>query len=227
MEPLMLTEKIDNYLLGKMPDAERQAFEQEMEADAALKREVALQREIISALCEQASIEQQVRQDAEAVRQRVGQHEKHISKTHRLTISIISSIAVAACLTVAFIIPQLNRLQDIPTPDYSSIHDMYSQSTIRGGDNIFSTISEATALMDNSRYGEAYNILSAATEQMGNVTRDNKQQYEIKEDLLYLQAVCAIKRHQLFRSKRLLRQVADMKGNHQQEAEQLLRQITD
>ena len=60
MEPLMQTEQIDNYLLGKMSDTERAAFEQQLAADAALRQKTALQREIINAIREQEVTNQQV-----------------------------------------------------------------------------------------------------------------------------------------------------------------------
>lgn len=43
-------ERIDNYLLGRMTDAEKLAFEQELAADAALREEVECQRAIVNAV---------------------------------------------------------------------------------------------------------------------------------------------------------------------------------
>lgn len=43
-------ERIDNYLLGRMTDAEKRAFEQELAADAALREEFECQRAIVNAV---------------------------------------------------------------------------------------------------------------------------------------------------------------------------------
>lgn len=211
----MQTEQIDNYLLGKMSDTERAAFEQQLAADAALRQKTALQREIINAIREQAAIEQKVRQQVKEIDLRI----KRQRKIRRWAIGILSPVAVAACLMAAVLIPQLHRLQNMPSPEYASIAGAYSN--LRG----FSDIPEITDLMDKGMYVEADEMITASIESLGDVTPDDSQQYETKEDLLYLQAVCAINQHRLLRSKRLLRQVADMKGLHRQEAEQLLKQI--
>ena len=60
---------------------------------------------------------------------------------------------------------------------------------------------------------------------MKDITSENRQAWSEKEDILYLQALCAIKQHQLYRSRRLLNGVVSMQGIHQQSALDLLNTI--
>ena len=50
--------KIDNYLLNRMSDAERQAFEAEMAADSQLKETVELQRLLVTEIQQRAFIDE-------------------------------------------------------------------------------------------------------------------------------------------------------------------------
>lgn len=65
----MKEERIDNYVMGKMTADERLSFEQEMAADVALQKEVALHREIVQAIRMKAAkvhlqkVERQIRAD--------------------------------------------------------------------------------------------------------------------------------------------------------------------
>lgn len=60
---LELMETIENYITGKLSDAEKSAFEKRMNADPALQKEVQLQQDLLKGI-ERAGIKQSVKQGA-------------------------------------------------------------------------------------------------------------------------------------------------------------------
>lgn len=109
-----MEEKIDRYILGKLPHDEVQAFEEEMRASEQLREEVALQREIVTAvqltaadamlrrLCadhiaEQAEAEREAREAAE----RRAEAER---RRRRAFTWGFATVALAACFVVGLFI---------------------------------------------------------------------------------------------------------------------------
>ena len=109
-----MEEKIDRYILGKLPHDEVQAFEEEMRASEELREEVALQREIVTAvqltaadamlrrlradhIAEQAEAEREAREAAE----RRAEAER---RRRRAFTWGFATVALAACFVVGLFI---------------------------------------------------------------------------------------------------------------------------
>ena len=115
MENLIITEKIDFYLSGKMSAEEQKAFEEQMNLDAELKREVDLQREVIRAIRKQA------------LRDKVKTFEKktRFKNLVRIITTALAPIAVAACVAGIVIVPQMQAVASL-----SEDTQLYSSATI-------------------------------------------------------------------------------------------------
>ena len=109
-----MEEKIDRYILGKLPHDEVQAFEEQMRASEELREEVALQREIVTAVqltaadamlrrlradhrAEQAEAEREAREAAE----RRAEAER---RRRRVFTWGFATVALAACFVVGLFI---------------------------------------------------------------------------------------------------------------------------
>ena len=101
--------------------------------------------------------------------------------------------------------------------------DAYSQ--LKGCDDASNAILEANALMHAGDYKQADKVLTQALDQMQEITSAEEQAWSEKEDIIYLRALCAIKQHKLYRSRRLLNEVVNMNATHKTEALQLLNTI--
>ena len=144
MENLIITEKIDFYLSGKMSAEEQKAFEEQMSLDAELKREVDLQREVIRAIRKQA------------LRDKVKTFEKktRFKNLVRIITTALAPIAVAACVAGIVIVPQMQAVASLSedTQLYSSatIEMIDAYSSLRGGDESSDVILNATELMQKN-----------------------------------------------------------------------------
>src|SRR5882724_3341097 len=65
---LQQIEKIEQYLKGLLPDAERKAFEAQLANDPALREELRLQQELVKGI-ERAALKQQVQRAGRQFRQ--------------------------------------------------------------------------------------------------------------------------------------------------------------
>ncbi len=219
MENLIITEKIDFYLSGKMSADEQKAFEEQMSLDAELKREVDLQREVIRAIRKQA------------LRDKVKIFEKkaRFKNVVRIITTALAPIAVAACVAGIVVVPQMQAVALLSenTQLYSSatteMIDAYS--SLRGGDESSDVILNATELMQKNEFKQADKILCECLKSLETVTKDDIQAYSAKEDMLYLRALCSIKEGKVYRTRNLLSQVIEMDITHKEEAQTLLNKI--
>jgi hypothetical protein len=127
------------------------------------------------------------------------------------------------------IAPQVNRLAKISNDaelfaaTNIEMNDAYSG--LKGCNDATNAILEANELMQSGNYKQADKILAQALEPMIDVTAEATQAWTEKEDMTYMRAMCAIKQHKLYRSRRLLNEVVNMNSSHKEEAEKLLNQI--
>ena len=219
MENLIITEKIDFYLSGKMSAEEQKAFEEQMNLDAELKREVDLQREVIRAIRKQA------------LRDKVKTFEKkaRFKNVVRIITTALTPIAVAACVAGIVIVPQMQAVALLSenTQLYSSatteMIDAYS--SLRGGDESSDVILNATELMQKNEFKQADKILCEGLKSLEKVTSDDIQAYSAKEDMLYLRVLCSIKEGKVYSTRNLLSQVVEMDITHKEAAQVLLNKI--
>ena len=96
----MKEERIDNYVMGKMTADERLSFEQEMAADVALQKEVALHRDVVRAIRMKAA-----KEHLQKVERQIRAEENRRKVFKRLA----PVITLAACLVVGVFVDYDNR----------------------------------------------------------------------------------------------------------------------
>lgn len=219
-------EQIDKYLAGQMTEDEKLQFERLLSADdSSLRDEMELQKEIILAI-RRRSLKEMLQDEEDSIQKEKDDHHKRVV---RWTLRSVASIAVAACFVGVIVIgPQMSRLSGLgDSPIYAEtaieMTNVYSQ--LKGCEESAEVILQANEYMQKGDYKQADAILTKALSDMKDITPENRQAWSEKEDILYLQALCAIKQHQLYRSRRLLNGVVSMQGIHQQSALDLLNTI--
>lgn len=219
-------EQIDKYLAGQMTEDEKLQFERLLSADdSSLRDEMELQKEIILAI-RRRSLKEMLQGEEESIQKEKKDHHKRVV---RWTLQSVASIAVAACFVGVIVIgPQMSRLSGLGESTIyaeTAIEMMNAYSQLKGCEESAEVILQANEYMQKGDYKQADAILTKALSDMKDITPENRQAWSEKEDILYLQALCAIKQHQLYRSRRLLYGVVSMQGIHQQSALDLLNTI--
>ena len=221
-------EQIDKYLAGQMTEDEKLQFERLLSAeDSSLRDEMELQKEIILAI-RRRSLKEVLQSEEDAI-QKEQEETDHHKRVVRRTLRSVASIAVAACFVGVIVIgPQMSRLSGLGESTIyaeTAIEMMNAYSQLKGCEESAEVILQANEYMQKGDYEQADAILTKALSDMKDITPENRQAWSEKEDILYLQALCAIKQHQLYRSRRLLNGVVSMQGIHQQSALDLLNTI--
>lgn len=219
-------EQIDKYLAGQMTEDEKLQFERLLSADdSSLRDEMELQKEIILAI-RRRSLKEMLQGEEKSIQKEKEDHHKRVV---RWTLRSVASIAVAACFVGVIVIgPQMSRLSGLGESTIyaeTAIEMMNAYSQLKGCEESAEVILQANEYMQKEDYKQADTILTKALSDMKDITSENRQAWSEKEDILYLQALCAIKQHQLYRSRRLLNGVVSMQGIHQQSALDLLNTI--
>jgi tetratricopeptide (TPR) repeat protein len=219
-------EQIDKYLAGQMTEDEKLQFERLLSADdSSLRDEMELQKEIILAI-RRRSLKEMLQGEEESIQKEKEDHHKRVV---RWTLRSVASIAVAACFVGVIVIgPQMSRLSGLGESTIyaeTAIEMTNAYSQLKGCEESAEVILQANEYMQKGDYKQADAILTKALSDMKDITPENRQAWSEKEDILYLQALCAIKQHQLYRSRRLLNGVVSMQGIHQQSALDLLNTI--
>lgn len=233
-------EKIRAYLTGEMSEAEKNEFERllldpnlSLEDRTKLQDEMELQKEIILAI-RHRGLKEMLRREEAKIKQEQDEADKAAAVTipllYRRIVRAGASSAIAACFVALLIIsPQAGRLATISndTELFASTNVEMSEaySGIKGCDDASEAIIRANELMAACDYKQADKELTQALEQMTDVTPETEQAWTEKEDMIYLRALCAIKQHKLYRSRRLLNEVINMNSTHKKQAQQLLDQI--
>ena len=232
MKTIERTELIDRYLLGDATAEEKMQVERllsdpELSLDdrEKFRKEMELQQEIILAIQKQGLKEMLQQADEKEEKE-----EEHHRKVRIWSIRSVASLAIAACFVGIIIIgPQMSRISNLSQQDafyaeaYADINNAYAM-VCRGESEATDAILEANALMQAGDYKQADAILLETLANMQDVS-EGTQAWEEKEDMLYLQALCAIKQHQLYRSRHLLNEVVNMNTTHKDKAQQLLNTI--
>jgi len=219
-------EQIDKYLAGQMTEDEKLQFERLLSADdSSLRDEMELQKEIILAI-RRRSLKEMLQGEEESIQKEKKDHHKRVV---RWTLRSVASIAVAACFVGVIVIGlQMSRLSGLGESTIyaeTAIEMMNAYSQLKGCEESAEVILQANEYLQKGDYEQADAILTKALSDMKDITPENRQAWSEKEDILYLQALCAIKQHQLYRSRRLLNGVVSMQGIHQQSALDLLNTI--
>lgn len=234
MNTIDRTDKIDDFLLGNMSEEEKKEFERLLSDDDTslvskqLKHDMELQQEIILAIKERGLKE--LLQKEESKLQAERQKKKGGQRILDLSVHILSPLAIAACLFGVFIhMPQVSNMDKLCSETglfvdaHMDIQNAYSG--LRGCEDVASVIMSADSLMQVGAYERADNLLAHEIKVLGPVAKEESQLWAEKEDMLYMQALCAIQRKQVYRSRALLVKVKEMNGMHAEHAQNLINQI--
>ena len=233
-------EKIRAYLTGEMSEAEKKEFERllldpnlSLEDRTKLQDEMELQKEIILAI-RRRGLKEMLRREEAKIKQEQEEADKVAAvrniPLYRRIIRAGATSALAACFVGLLIIgPQASRMATISNDAElfaaANVEMNEAYSGIKGCDDASEAIIRANELMAAGEYKQADKALVQALEPMADVTAEAEQAWTEKEDMTYLRALCAIKQHKLYRSRRLLNEVVNMNTTHKNEAQQLLNQI--
>lgn len=232
-------EKIRAYLTGEMSEAEKNEFERllldpnlSLEDRTKLQDEMELQKEIILAI-RRRGLKEMLRREEAKIKQEEAEGDKAAAKSiplYRRIMRAGASSAIAACFVGLLIIaPQASRLATISNDAElfaaANVEMNEAYSGIKGCDDASEAILRANELMAEGEFKQADKELAQALEPMADVTAEAEQAWTEKEDMTYMRALCAIKLHKLYRSRRLLNEVVNMNSTHKDEAQQLLNQI--
>jgi hypothetical protein len=191
-----------------------------------------LQKEIILAI-RRRGLKEMLRREEAKIKQEEAEGDKvtvRIVHRYRHLVRAGVSSAIAACFVGLLIIgPQASRLATISNDAelfaVANVEMNDAYSGIKGCDEASEAILRANELMAAGEYKHADKELAQALEPMADVTAEAEQAWTEKEDMTYMRALCAIKQHKLYRSRRLLNEVVNMNSTHKDEAQQLLNQI--
>ena len=232
-------EKIRAYLTGEMSEVEKKEFERllldpnlSLEDRTKLQDEMELQKEIILAI-RRRGLKEMLRREEAKIKQEEAEGDKvavRIIHRYRHLVRAGVSSVIAACFAGLLIIgPQASRLVTISNNAAlfaaANVEMNEAYSGIKGCDEASEAIMRANELMVAGEFKQADKELAQALELMADVTVGEAQAWTEKEDMTYMRALCAIKQHKLYRSRRLLNEVVSMNSTHKDEAQQLLRQI--
>ena len=232
-------EKIRAYLTGEMSEAEKKEFERllldpnlSLEDRTKLQDEMELQKEIILAI-RHRGLKEMLRREEAKIKQEQDEADKVavriIHRYRHLVRAGVSSVIAACFVGLLVIAPQVNRLATISNDAElfaaANVEMNEAYSGIKGCDEASEAILRANELMAAGEFKQADKELAQVLELMADVTAEAEQAWTEKEDMIYLRALCAIKQHKLYRSRRLLNEVVNMNSTHKDEAQQLLNQI--
>lgn len=241
MKALDRTILIDRYLSGEASPEEKLQVERllsdpELSLDdkEAFRQDMELQEDIIIAIQERG-LRKMLQREEERLRAESNDDQPPIkvAANRRGPLWLIRSaatIVIAACMAGPIVIaPQVSRMVAISNNSefYSAatfeMTEAYSQ--LKGCNEPSDAIIDATVLMQSGDYKQADALLADALQSLPKVTKADGQAWSEQEDLLYLRALCAIKQHKLYRSRRLLNEVVRMDGLHRDQAAELLNTI--
>lgn len=149
----IIQDKIDRYLLGRMSEEERNAFEVEMKADKELKRQYLFTKALKQEVSEHARLKEQMRQWDEEKEQENENEEPVALTSNKKWMYVVASLAAAILVAVFFLHGPF-----VPTggTDGPAI-------IVRGGDSSFNK--DVDSLLENKEYQQALDLINAKEEE--------------------------------------------------------------
>lgn len=201
-----MKERIDNYILGRMSNEERQAFEKEMSVNSELQEKVALHRDIVRAM--------RIERDKEYLQslERDIKMQKMAAARRRRTFAMrISSIAAAACLVLGVFVHFDTQ------SDYRQYGLGIELAVSRGG----GYSDKVAELINDGNYDEALSLIAEAENFEFWIKNPNQEQNNIQ----WYKAVAYMRMGKYIKAKRLLKQIASSDNHHSSEAQKALDEI--
>lgn len=195
----MKQERIDNYVMGKMTADERLSFEQEMAADVALQKEVALHREIVQAIRMKAAKEHL---------QKVERQIRAEERRRKMFTIRIAAAALAACLVVGVFVDYDNR------GDYK---DYAANIEITPSRAAGYQVNEVIYKIAENNYTEALATIEEAMAQDISVSE--------RDELEWYKAVTYMHVGKWMKARKLLKQIAASDSIHNADAQKALEEL--
>lgn len=212
---------IDKYILGKMSNEERLAFEKEIAQDDNLREEVTIQREIVQAIRMKAA-----KEHLQAVEREIQANERR-----RKVFAIrISSVAIVACLVlgVFFHVDTVTTYRDCGMSIQSEI--IAERGGARGGEKHSDRAIEA---MESGNYELALNIIGEGetieftfADPNPTLREQARLEYNIEQnDLKWFKAVTYMRMGKYIKAKRLLKEIAASNSFYKDDAQKILHEL--
>ena len=209
-----MEDRIDNYILGRMSNEERQAFEKEISVNTELQEKVALHRDIVRAMRIERDKEylQSLERDIKV---------QEMTERRRRTFTMrISSIAVAACLVLGVFVHFDTQ------SDYRQYGLGIELAVSRGGnyaDKVVNAISEDNYDIALEIIEEAESIDYYIDDPDPVILEQLILEYKIEQDdLKWYKAVTYMRMGKYYKAKKLLKQIAASDSHRKVEAQKAL-----
>jgi tetratricopeptide (TPR) repeat protein len=209
-----MKERIDNYILGRMFNEERQAFEKEMSVNSELQEKVALHRDIVRAM--------RIERDKEYLQslERDIKMQKMTERRRRTFAMRISSIAVAACLVLGVFVHFDTQ------SDYRQYGLGIELAISRGG----GYSDKAAVAINEGHYDEALSLIAEGEAQPfvcddtnpEIVEAERNEYYREQDELQWYKTVAYMRMGKYIKAKRLLKQIASSDSEYKDEAQAAL-----
>ncbi len=195
----MNEEIIDNYILGRMSDEDRQIFERSMSDDPDLKEEVELRKEIVLAL--------RMEQDKEFLQSlefNIQYQERRRNKTFR----IASFAATAACILFGFV---LHYDMVYTYKDIGNVITLINPYGLSRGDDNTDVLSDIIEHIENKEFDQALEIIGEQPLDM--------QQYDSIE---WYEAITSMRMGKYLKAKKLLKKIASSNSLYKNDAQNII-----
>lgn len=209
-----MEERIDNYILGRMSNEERQAFEKEISVNSELQEKVALHRDIVRAMRIERDKEylQSLERDIKV---------QEMTERRRRTFAMrISSIAAAACLVLGVFVHFDTQ------SDYRQYGLGIELAVSRGGGDS----DKVAELINDGNYDEALSLIAEAEakpfvcdDTNPEIIEAERDEYQREQDeLQWYKTVAYMRMGKYIKAKRLLKQIASSDSEYKDEAQAAL-----
>ena len=209
----MKDERIDNYVLGRMPEDDRRAFEQELNGNAELRDDVALHGDIVRAVRMKGlkAYLQQVERDI--------QQKEHRFRKRAIVVRFGFYAAIAACLAVGIFIDA----------EYSGQCRnvgrgiVLSEFGVRGG----SSIDIIYEKIQGNDFRAALSLIEEAQSIQYSLSNpDAIAQYRAEQQVLeWYKAVTYMRMGKWIKARRVLKRIAASDSHYKTQAQSVLEQL--
>jgi hypothetical protein len=209
-----MKDRIDNYILGRMSNEERQAFEKEMSVNSELQEKVALHRDIVRAM--------RIERDKEYLQslERDIKMQKMTERRRRTFAMRISSIAAAACLVLGVFVHFDTQ------SDYRQYGLGIELAISRGGGDS----DKVAELINDRNYDEALSLIAEGEAQPfvcddtnPEIVEAERDEYQREQDeLQWYKTVAYVRMGKYIKAKKLLKQIALSDSEYKDEAQAAL-----
>lgn len=209
-----MKDRIDNYILGRMSNEERQAFEKEMSVNLELQEKVALHRDIVRAM--------RIERDKEYLQslERDIKMQKITERRRRTFAMRISSIAAAACLVLGVFVHFDTQ------SDYRQYGLGIELAISRGGGDS----NKAAVAINEGHYDEALSLIAegeakpfVCDDTNPEIVEAERDEYQREQDeLQWYKTVAYMRMGKYIKAKKLLKHIALSDSEYKDEAQAAL-----